>query len=217
MTETKTLEDLIALFSKVPGLGPRSARRAVLALLKKKELLLKPLLKALSDVAETIIVCENCGNLDTVSPCAICVNPKRDPATVCVVADLSDLWAIERTGIYKGQYLVLGGLLSAFEGITPDDLFLAPLRKKNIEGKLSEVIFALPSTLEGQTTQHYIMQVLETERARVENKESPEMVETSGQKTKISALARGLPAGAELDYLDDTTLESAFQSRIELR
>lgn len=198
MPENKTLEDLITLFSKVPGLGPRSARRAVLSLLKKKELLFKPLIEAMTDVSNTVMVCEKCGNLDTNPTCAICQNPKRDAGSVCIVADLADLWAIERAGVFTGHYLVLGGLLSAFEGITPSDLLIAPLLEKEKEGRLTEVIFALPSSLEGQTTQHYIMQLL------------PE------GKVKVSALARGLPAGAELDYLDDTTLESAFQSRIML-
>lgn len=195
---SRTLEDLIALFSRIPGLGPRSARRAVLALLKKKEILMQPLIQTMSDVVKTVMVCPECGNLDTASPCSICKNSKRSGDIVCVVADLADLWAIERANVYKGHYLVLGGLLSAFEGITPEDLFLKPLLDKDREKKIREVIFALPATLEGQTTQHYIMQRL-----------SPNI-------GKISVLARGLPSGAELDYLDDGTLESAFESRIIL-
>jgi recombination protein RecR len=187
------IERLVQLLSKLPGLGPRSARRAALALLKKRETLLEPLALALSDAAAAIRICERCGNLDTVSPCAICNDPKRDDQLLCVVEDVADLWALERAGVFRGRYHVLGGALSALDGVTPERLSVAPLVER--ARHVGEVVLAMNATVEGQTTAHYLMDTLAT------------------LNVKVTRLAHGVPVGGELDYLDEGTLSAAFRAR----
>src|ERR1700759_4862362 len=186
------IERLSHLLAKLPGLGPRSARRAALALLKKRDTLLEPLSAALADAAAAIRTCEICGNLDTVSPCAICRDARRDPAILCVVEDVADLWALERAGVFRGRYHVLGGALSALDGVTPERLTVAALLERVKHG-VEEVILAMNATVEGQTTAHYLMDHL-----------------TGG---KVTRLAHGVPVGGELDYLDEGTLSAAFKAR----
>ncbi len=188
------IERLIQLLAKLPGLGPRSARRAALTLLKKREALLEPLGAAMREAAAAIRVCEICGNLDTTSPCALCRDPRRDAHLLCVVEDVADLWALERAGVFRGKYHVLGGALSALDGITPERLNVASLLKRVGEG-VDEVILAVNATVEGQTTAHYLM----------------DMLAASG--VKVTRLAHGVPVGGELDYLDEGTLNAAFKAR----
>jgi len=185
------IERLIQLLSKLPGLGPRSARRAALALLKKRDTLLEPLAASLREAADAILTCQVCGNLDTQSPCAICSDTRRDRHILCVVEDVADLWALERAGVFRGRYHVLGGALSALDGVTPDRLNVTSLleRVKGIE----EVILAMNATVEGQTTAHYLMDLL--------------------GDMKVTRLAHGVPVGGELDYLDEGTLSAAFKAR----
>jgi len=187
------IERLIQLLSKLPGFGPRSARRAALALLKKRETLLEPLSSALHEAAAAIKTCEVCGNLDTTSPCALCRDPRRDARILCVVEDVADLWALERAGVFHGRYHVLGGALSALDGITPERLNVAALltRAKDVD----EVIIAVNATVEGQTTAHYLMDTL------------------AASGVKVTRLAHGVPVGGELDYLDEGTLSAAFKAR----
>ena len=192
------IEQLIRLLSKLPAFGPRSARRAVLYLLNKKESHFSPLMTALQTVYDHIIVCPVCGNMDTQAPCSICQNPARNPNQICVVRDVADLWALERTGVYKGVYHTLGGVLSALDGIGPEELRVQSLLDKVAAGGVEEIIFALPATVEGQTTAHYLKDCL---------KDYP---------VHISALSRGVPIGGELDYLDDGTLQMAFKARRDL-
>jgi recombination protein RecR len=187
------LDTLIQLLAKLPGLGPRSARRAALYLIKRRDSLLGPLAAALAKAAEAIRPCPTCGNLDTVEPCAICRDPERDAATICVVEDLADLWALERTGAFRGRYHVLGGTLSALDGVGPDDLNIDRLFARLRPGQ--ELILALNATVEGQTTGHYL-----TERL-------------AGRDVRITRLAQGVPIGGELDYLDDGTLTAALKAR----
>ena len=187
------LETLIHLLAKLPGLGPRSARRAALHLIKRRESLLEPLAAALAKAAEAIRTCPICGNLDTVDPCGICRNPERDAATICVVEDLADLWALERTGAFRGRYHVLGGTLSALDGIGPDDLNIERLLARMRPGQ--EMILALNATVDGQTTAHYLAD------------------RVAGRGIKTSRLAQGVPIGGELDYLDDGTLTAALKAR----
>ena len=187
------LETLIQLLARLPGLGPRSARRAALFLLKRREQVMQPLAAALGAAAAAIRPCATCGNLDTVDPCAICRDPKRDPAAICVVEDLADLWALERTGAFHGHYHVLGGTLSALDGVGPEELNLARLIARL--GPETELILALNATVDGQTTAHYI-----ADRA----------ARTGAQ---VSRLAQGVPIGGELDYLDDGTLTAAIKAR----
>ncbi|MBF0169255.1 MAG: recombination protein RecR [Alphaproteobacteria bacterium] len=189
------IEHLIHLMSRLPGLGPRSARRAALTLLKKREALLEPLAKAMSDAAAAIRTCPDCGNLDTQVPCAICTDEMRDGGILCVVADVADLWALERSGAFRGRYHVLGGTLSALDGIGPDDLNLPSLIERAANPSLREVILALGATVTGQTTAHYI-----TDRL-------------SRPDLQISGLAHGVPVGGELDFLDDGTLSAAISAR----
>lgn len=189
------IEQLIRLLSKLPAFGPRSARRAVLYLLNKKESHFSPLMTAFQTVYDRIIVCPICGNMDTQAPCSICQNPNRNPNQICVVRDVADLWALERTGVYKGVYHTLGGVLSALDGIGPEELRIQSLLDKVAAGGVEEIIFALPATVEGQTTVHYLKDCL---------KDYP---------VHISALSRGVPIGGELDYLDDGTLQMAFKAR----
>ena len=191
------IERLIQLLAKLPGLGPRSARRAALVLLKKRELLLEPLAGALRAAAEAITTCQVCGNLDTTSPCALCRDTRRDPHLLCVVEDVADLWALERAGVFKGRYHVLGGALSALDGITPERLNVAGLLARVADG-VDEVILAMNATVEGQTTAHYLMDTLEP------------------TGVKITRLAHGVPVGGELDYLDEGTLSAAFSARRSL-
>jgi recombination protein RecR len=192
MTE---LEHLIQLLAKLPGLGPRSARRAALHLLKRREALLKPLAEALAAAAEHVAVCATCGNLDTVDPCAICVDAKRDPATLCVVEEVADLWAIERSGAFRGRYHVLGGVLSALDGIGPEQLNIAGLVARAAAPEIKEIVLAMNATIDGQTTAHYIADRLK------------------GRAIQVTRLAHGVPVGGELDYLDEGTLTAALRAR----
>lgn len=189
------IDTLVRLLSKLPGLGPRSARRAALQLLKKKEATLLPLIDALSAAAEAVVTCTTCGNLDTRDPCSVCADDKRDRQLVCVVEDVADLWAIERTAGFKGVYHVLGGTLSALDGRGPQDLNLATLVERCAGGRVREVVLALNATVEGQTTAHYVADRLSTSGA------------------EITRLAHGVPVGGELDYLDDGTLVAALRAR----
>ncbi len=189
------IERLIQLLARLPGLGPRSARRAVLHLLKKKDALLLPLAATLREVGETVHACKTCGNLDSRDPCAICTDPRRDEALLCVVESVADLWALERAGVFRGRYHVLGGTLSALDGIGPDDLNVDGLIARMQPGKVREVIIATNATVEGQTTAHYI-----TDRL-------------ASQNVQITRLAHGVPVGGELDYLDDGTLGAALKAR----
>jgi recombination protein RecR len=187
------LDTLIRLLAKLPGLGPRSARRAALHLMKRRESLLEPLAAALAQAAEAIRTCSVCGNLDTLEPCAICRDPERDAAAICVVEDVSDLWALERTGAFRGRYHVLGGTLSALDGIGPEDLKIEQLLARLRPG--TEMILALNATVEGQTTAHYLTD------------------KVAGRDVRISRLAQGVPIGGELDYLDEGTLTTALKAR----
>lgn len=189
------IDNLIHLLSKLPGLGPRSARRAVLHLMKRRESLLSPLTKALEDAAEHISTCTTCGNLDTRDPCALCSDPKRNDAQICVVEDVADLWALERTPAFKGRFHVLGGTLSALDGIGPEDLHIPGLLKRARTDDVEEVILATNATVDGQTTAHYIAERL------------------ADCNVKISGLAHGVPVGGELDYLDEGTLSAAMKAR----
>ncbi len=192
------IEKLIKIIAKLPALGARSARRIVLHLLKKKDASLLPLIDALQNVADNIKKCPICGNFDTEEPCAICADASRDTELVCVVQDVADLWAMERVGLYKGQYHVLGGILSALDGITPEDLNIESLFSRLNQGQIKEVILALPATIDGQITTHYLLSRL---------KEYP---------LKVTTLAQGLPLGAELDYMDDGTIQLALSARKEI-
>lgn len=192
------IEKLIQLLARVPGLGPRSARRAALFLIKKKEVLLKPLGLAMQDAAEKIRICSVCGNVDTSDPCSVCTDPRRDQSTIIVVEDVSDLWALERAGTMQVKYHVLGGHLSPLDGIGPDDLNIAGLVNRVAEGNVKEVILAVNATIEGQTTAHYLTDQLHS------------------YPVKITRLAHGVPVGGELDYLDDGTLAAALRARTSL-
>ena len=189
------IERLIQLLAKLPGLGPRSARRAALALLKKRDTLLEPLAASLREAADAILTCQVCGNLDTQSPCAICSDTRRDPHILCVVEDVADLWALERAGVFRGRYHVLGGALSALDGVTPDRLNVGGLLER-VKQNVDEVILAMNATVEGQTTAHYLMDML--------------------VEVKVTRLAHGVPVGGELDYLDEGTLSAAFKARRSL-
>jgi len=191
------IERLIQLLSKLPGLGPRSAKRATLALLKRPEGLLMPLARAMVDAGERVVQCQNCGNLDTHDPCSLCANEKRNQGQICVVEDVADLWAMERTAAFKGQYHVLGGVLSALDGVGPEDLNIPQLLVRVSENTVTEVVLATSATVDGQTTAHYI-----TDR-----------LQESGANVRISAIAHGVPVGGELDYLDDGTIAQAFKAR----
>ena len=189
------IETLIRLFSRLPGFGTRSARRTVLYLIKQRESQLIPLEKAIQDVIDTVQICPICGNLDSQSPCAVCADSRRDDSTICVVQDVADLWAIDRSGAFKGRYHVLGGLLSAIDGTGPEELRLPALERRIRENNTAELILALPATVDGQTTAHYIAERF---------KDLP---------LKISSLAQGIPVGGELDYLDDGTIQTALRAR----
>ncbi|MGN6772976.1 MAG: recombination mediator RecR [Rhizobiaceae bacterium] len=189
------IERLIQLLAKVPGLGPRSARRAALHLLKKKEQLLGPLAAAMAEAVDKVRVCSICGNVDTADPCNVCTDPRRDDATLIVVEDVADLWALERAGAMNARFHVLGGTLSPLDGVGPDDLNLKSLVSRVAAGGVNEVILAVNATVEGQTTAHYITDQL------------------SGIDVKVTRLAHGVPVGGELDYLDEGTLAAALKSR----
>ncbi|MET0430182.1 MAG: recombination mediator RecR [Microvirga sp.] len=189
------IERLIQLLSRMPGLGPRSARRAALQLIKKRETLLAPLADAMRVAAERIVVCTSCGNVDTSEPCTICQDTERDPTTLVVVEDVSDLWALERSGAVKSRYHVLGGVLSALDGVRPEHLNLASLVERAADPAVKEIILALNATVDGQTTAHYV-----TESIRHLDR-------------KVTRLAHGVPVGGELDYLDEGTLTAAIRSR----
>ena len=189
---------LIELISRLPGLGPGSARRVALFLLKRRDTLLKPLADALAEAGEKIERCKVCGNFDTVQPCAVCQAGGRDDALVCVVEDVPDLWALERGGAFRGRYHVLGGVLSAIDGITPDDLNIPSLVTRVDAGGIREVILALNATVDGQTTAHYVAELLE------------------GKGVSVTRLAHGVPVGGELDHLDDGTLAAALRSRRDI-
>jgi len=189
------IEHLMKLIARLPGFGPRSARRAVLHLLKNRESLMLPLAQGLERAADVITECPECHNLDTVSPCAICADAARDKSLLCVVEDISDLWAIEKTGSFRGYYHVLGGTLSALDGITPEDLSIPHLTARARDSAVTEVIMALNATIDGQTTAHYIADCL------------------AGCNVAISQLAHGVPIGGQIDYLDDGTLSTALKSR----
>ena len=191
------IERLIQLLAKLPGLGPRSARRAALQLVKKRDELLKPLADAINLAVEKVVVCSTCGNIDTLDPCSICSDPRRDPSTIVVVEDVADLWALERAHATNARYHVLGGALSPLDGIGPDDLAIDRLAERVAAsaGAIREVILAVNATVEGQTTAHYVVDRL------------------VGLPVKVTRLAHGVPVGGELDYLDDGTLAAALRSR----
>jgi recombination protein RecR len=189
------IERLVQLLSKLPGLGPRSARRAALALLKRKETLLEPLAGAMQEAARTIKTCTTCGNLDSTSPCAVCADPRRDATLICVVEDVADLWALERAGVFRGRYHVLGGTLSALDGRGPDQLNLGALVERVRQGQIKEVVLGLNATVEGQTTAHYVTDLI------------------APLNISVTRLAHGVPVGGELDYLDEGTLAAAFAAR----
>ena len=189
------IERLIQLLARMPGLGPRSARRAALQLIKKRDTLLGPLADAMRVAAERIVVCHACGNVDTSDPCTICRDETRDPTTLVVVEDVSDLWALERSGAVKARYHVLGGVLSALDGVRPEHLNIATLVERASDPAVKEVILALNATVDGQTTAHYV-----TESIR-------------HLDLKVTRLAHGVPVGGELDYLDEGTLMAAIRSR----
>ena len=186
---------MIELIARLPGLGPRSARRVALHLLKRNDSLLKPLAEALKEAGDKIVTCDVCGNFDTLQPCAVCRAPGRDDGVICVVEDVPDLWAMERSGAFRGRYHVLGGVLSAIDGIGPDDLSIAKLVDRASAPGIREVILALNATVDGQTTAHYVAEQLEA------------------ADVIVTRLAHGVPVGGELDHLDEGTLAAAMRSR----
>jgi recombination protein RecR len=189
------IERLISLLAKLPGLGPRSARRAALQMIRKREVLMQPLALAIAEAVDKIKTCHVCGNIDTTDPCHICEAPGRQKSVICVLQDVGDLWAMERTAAFKGLYHVLGGTLSAIDGVRPEDLKIADLITRVKAGDITEVILAMNATVDGQTTAHYITDHLEK------------------TGVTISRLAHGVPVGGELDYLDDGTITAALRSR----
>ncbi len=189
------IERLIQLLAKLPGLGPRSARRAALHLIKNRDKLLTPLATAMAEARDKVVVCGHCGNVDTVDPCTLCADPRRDHAAICVVEEVGDLWALERAGAWPGLYHVLGGTLSAIEGIRPEDLAIDQLVNRATREHVKEVVLAVNATVEGQTTAHYIIERLK------------------GLDIATSRLAHGVPVGGELDYLDEGTLTQAMRAR----
>ena len=189
------IERLIQLLAKLPGLGPRSARRAALHLIKKREVLMEPLTAALETAKQKIVVCKTCGNIDTQNPCTVCTDPRRDASIIVAVADVADLWALERAHAVNGRYHVLGGTLSPLDGIGPQDLSIDALVSRAHDPAVQEVVLALNATVDGQTTAHYITDLLHE----------------SG--VKVTRLAHGVPVGGELDYLDEGTLSAAIRQR----
>ncbi|MBR9825977.1 MAG: recombination protein RecR [Alphaproteobacteria bacterium] len=189
------IERLITLLAKLPGLGPRSARRAALHLLGRRDALMRPLAQALGEAADKIAECSVCGNLDVSDPCSVCTAPNRAENAICVVETVGDLWALERAGAFRGRYHVLGGVLSALDGVRPEDLNISKLIERARADAVEEIVLALNATVDGQTTAHYLADRLE------------------GCGVSVTSLARGVPVGGELDYLDDGTLAAAFKSR----
>jgi recombination protein RecR len=189
------IQRMIDLIARLPGLGPRSARRAALFLLKRQDALLRPMAEALADAADKIEQCQTCGNFDTLQPCAVCQATGRDDGLICVVEDVPDLWALERASVFRGRYHVLGGVMSALDGVGPEDLTIGLLIDRIKAGGVREVILALNATVDGQTTAHYIAERLE------------------GLGVEVTRLAHGVPVGGELDHLDDGTLATALRSR----
>ncbi|MGF7169328.1 recombination protein RecR [Sphingobium xanthum] len=189
------IDALTQALARLPGLGPRSARRAVLHLLQRRDTALVPLLRALESVQERMVHCSICGNVDTIDPCGICADPRRDGRALCVVEDVADLWALEKSRLFPGRFHVLGGRLSALDGVRPEDLAIAPLVQRVAAGGIDEVVLAMNATLEGQTTAHYIAERLESYPVR------------------LTQLAHGVPVGGELDYLDEGTLAQALRAR----
>jgi recombination protein RecR len=192
------IEQLIQLLSRLPGLGPRSARRAALHLIKRKDQLLGPLAAAMRNAAEAITVCSTCGNVDTSDPCTICEDTRRDPGLICVVEEVGDLWALERAGVINACYHVLGGTLSPLDGVGPDDLNIATLIERAKQPDVTEILLALNATVEGQSTAHYLM----------------DQLDDAG--VTLTRLAHGVPVGGELDYLDEGTLAAAIKARKSL-
>ena len=192
------IERLIQLLARMPGLGPRSARRAALHLIKKREQLMTPLADALQAAIEKITICRICGNIDSQNPCTVCTDPRRDPSVIVVVADVADLWAIERANAVNARYHVLGGTLSPLDGVGPEDLTIDQLVTRAHAGEVKELILALSATVDGQTTAHYITDLLH------------------GANVKVTRLAHGVPVGGELDYLDEGTLAAAIKQRLPL-
>ncbi len=192
---SRELQRLIDLFAKLPGLGPRSARRAVLHLMKKRETALLPLVRALSEAAEAVRPCATCGNLDSDDECGICRDPRRDAGAICVVEDVAGLWAMERAGVFRGRYHVLGGLLSALDGVTPEALRIPLLAGRAAAPEVEEIVLALPATIDGQTTAHVVAEAME------------------GAGVRVTSLAQGVPVGGELDWLDDGTISAAMRAR----
>ena len=189
------IDNLIELLARLPGIGPRSARRLALSLLKKPDSLMRPLAKSIIDTADSIVKCNECGNLDTKSPCNICDDQKRDVSVIVVVEEVADLWALERAAVHKGLYHVLGGSLSAIDGVSPENIRIASLIERAKKEETKEIILAMNATIDGQTTAYYITDQL------------------SSIDIKVSRLARGVPVGGELDYMDDGTLLEAIESR----
>lgn len=189
------IERLISLLAKLPGLGPRSARRAALALLKRREQLLDPLAEALAEASRRVRTCGVCGALDTQDPCAVCADPQRDAGLICVVEEVGALWAMERAAAFRGRYHVLGGLLSALDGVGPEKLRVGALAARAADPGVREVVLALPATVDGQTTAHYLADRL------------------AGASVEVTMLARGVPVGGELDWLDDGTIAQAMRAR----
>ncbi|MGB0683915.1 MAG: recombination mediator RecR [Magnetovibrionaceae bacterium] len=191
------IDQLVQMMARLPGLGPRSARRCVLHMLKKRETVMAPLARTLTQALDDIKVCPTCGNLDVIEPCHVCRDPRREDQTICVVEDVDDLWAMERTAGFRGRFHVLGGVLSALDGIGPDELAVTPLLERLAEGAVSEVILALSATVDGQTTAHYLAERLAEAH--------PDLT--------VTRLAHGVPVGGELDYLDEGTLSAALKAR----
>ena len=198
-SDGREIERLIELMARLPGLGPRSARRAALHLIRKRDALLTPLAEAMAEAARNVRPCIVCGNVTGAERCAVCRDEKRDPRLLCVVADVADLWAMERAGAFRGRYHVLGGLLSALDGVGPEDLGVPRLAARVAHEGFEEVILALPATVDGQTTAHVIAEHLE------------------GTGATVTSLARGVPVGGELDYLDDGTISAALKARRSLQ
>jgi len=194
----KEIDQLIHMLAKLPGLGSRSGRRIALHLMKHRETILEPLINRMQTVHDTLKNCTVCHNLDINDPCPICANHERDDHVICVVADVADVWALERAHFFKGRYHILGGVLSAIEGVTPEDLSLATLKTRLASGAVTEVVLALPATLDGQVTAQYVRRHL------------------AGFSLQVSSLAHGVPMGGELDYLDDGTLHAAYNARQKL-
>ncbi len=192
---SQEIEALAGALARLPGLGPRSARRAVLWLVKRRETALVELLESLANVRDTLVECRTCGNVDTRDPCGVCGDPRRDARLLCVVEDVADLWALDRARLFSGRYHVLGGRLSALDGVRPEDLTIGKLIERVSQGGIDEVVLAMNATLEGQTTAHYIAERLE------------------GYPVRLTQLAHGLPVGGELDYLDEGTLAQALRAR----